>query len=69
MLDIAKWLSFGIPFVRVDLFVYEGQVRFSEMTFSSCGGFLGFDPPEWDGKVGGVLSLSSTFGSGKFSYR
>ncbi len=30
---------------------------FSEMTFCPCAGFMPFDPPEWDGKVGELLDL------------
>ena len=33
MLEVARRLSDGIPFVRVDLYDVNGEVRFSEMTF------------------------------------
>ena len=56
---LARLLSEGIPFVRVDFFEYKGRPRFSEMTLTPCGGFMQFDPPEWDLKVGSLLDLSS----------
>ena len=40
MAGLAKKLSFGIPFVRVDLFEYCGRPRFSEMTFHNCSGYM-----------------------------
>ncbi|MEF2560053.1 MAG: ATP-grasp fold amidoligase family protein [Eggerthellaceae bacterium] len=57
MLRLAKELSFGIPFVRVDFFEYQEIPRFSEMTFYPCGGFMSFEPPEYDYLVGSLLEL------------
>lgn len=62
MVVLARRLAEGIPFVRADLFVYQGHPRFSEMTFSPCGGFMPFDPPEWDGSLGGLVDLSVSYG-------
>lgn len=55
---LAKRLSMGLPFVRADFFEYRGRSRFSEMTFHPCGGFMPFEPPEWDAKIGEMLALS-----------
>lgn len=57
MIDVARMLSALIPFVRVDLYEIEGQVKFSELTFSPCGGFMKFCPNEWDEKIGAMLIL------------
>lgn len=57
MAGIARRLSRGIPFVRVDLFIYEGKPRFSEMTFCPCAGFMKFVPREYDRIVGDMLTL------------
>ena len=57
MSELSRVLSKNIPFVRVDFFEYDGKPRFSEMTFHPCSGFMKFDPPEWDGKVGDMLRL------------
>lgn len=56
MEGLARELAAGISFVRADLFVYGGRPRFSEMTFSPCGGFMPFDKPEWDEKLGELLA-------------
>ena len=37
MLEIARKLAKGIPFVRVDLYDFEGRVLFGEMTFTPRG--------------------------------
>ena len=58
MLDIAKKLSNGIPFIRVDLYEINDQVFFGELTFTPCAGFMPFSPPEWDLKIGEMLSLN-----------
>ena len=58
MTELARELAVGIPFVRADFFEYKGDVRFSEMTFHPCAGFMPFDPPEWDEKVGNMLKLN-----------
>lgn len=57
MIQLTKKLSNGFAFVRVDFFEYNGKPRFSEMTFHPCGGFMPFDPPEWDQKMGSMLNL------------
>lgn len=57
MTGFARELATGIPFVRADFFEHKGCVRFSEMTFHPCAGFMPFDPPEWDEKVGKLLTL------------
>lgn len=67
MLDISRDLSVGIPIVRVDLFEVDGQPRFSELTFSPCGGFMRFHPPEWDAKTGKMLDLRGFDASVSFS--
>ncbi len=57
MIAIARTLASGLPFVRVDLYEINGEVYFSELTFSPCGGMLPFDPPEWDQKLGEWIEL------------
>ena len=57
MVDIAKKLAEGIPFVRIDLYEINGEVYFSEITFCPCAGWLPFDPPEWDLKLGEYIDL------------
>ena len=57
MVDIARELSRGVPFVRVDLFEYGGGVLFSEMTFHPCSGFMPISPGSADEKMGARLCL------------
>ena len=57
MIEYAEKLSQGIPYVRVDFYLVDGQIYFGEMTFNTWDGFLEFDPPEWDKKLGDMLVL------------
>ena len=47
----------GCPFVRIDLYSVRGKIYFSEITFSPCGGFLPFEPKEYDEKLGEWITL------------
>ena len=57
MIYVSRQLSKDIPFVRIDLYEINGRVYFSEITFSPCAGWLPFDPPEWDRKLGDYIDL------------
>ena len=57
MLMLAEKLSRDIPFLRVDFYLVEGKIYFSELTFFPASGFEGFDPPEWDQTLGDWLTL------------
>lgn len=57
MLEIARKLSAGIPFVRVDLYEVEEKIYFSELTFYPCNGMMPFKPKEWDNILGKELDL------------
>ena len=56
MRGLACRLSEGIPFVRIDFFVVEGQVYFSEYTFYDWSGMRKFGG-DWDKKLGEMLKL------------
>lgn len=58
MLQLASVLSANMPFVRVDFFEYEHKPRFSEFTLHPCSGFMGFQPVEWDRRIGELLDLT-----------
>lgn len=51
ILRIAENLAKPFEFVRVDLYNVDGKVYFSELTFFTGGGFVPFDPPEYDEKM------------------
>lgn len=58
MLELAAKLSQGTDFLRVDLYEVNGQVYFSELTFSPCGGFMPFKDEKYDYEIGEMLSLT-----------
>ncbi|MBR4721087.1 MAG: glycosyl transferase [Clostridia bacterium] len=57
MLELSSVLSKDIPFVRVDWYVINGRLYFSEFTFFSDAGMAAFTPEEWDYKLGSWISL------------
>lgn len=57
MQDIARKLSVGRPFLRVDLYNVNGKVYFSELTFYPASGYGFFNPLEWDRKLGDLIKL------------
>lgn len=56
MKELARKLSKGFPFVRVDFYQVNGKVYLGEMTFTP-GMFLAFTSKEWDRKLGDYLQL------------
>lgn len=54
MKTLATKLSKGIPFVRVDFFVLDGNVYFSEYTW---GGLRPFADYETDLKLGALIHI------------
>ncbi len=57
MILLAKKLSKGIPFVRVDFYNIGGKVFFGELTFTPGGGFTKWEPENWDKKLGEYIDL------------
>lgn len=57
MLEIASKLSEGFDFIRVDLYLINGKIKFSEFTFYSDAGINIFDPPKWDLELGDKIVL------------
>lgn len=57
MIDIARKLSDGIPYVRIDLYYAEDRVFFGEMTFYPSSGYVMFSEEEEDLKEGGMIKL------------
>lgn len=52
MLDLATKLSKGFQQVRVDLYNIKGKIYFGEMTLYDSSGLDGYQPDEWDYKIG-----------------
>lgn len=58
MLGIATTLSYGIPFLRVDLYVVDDNIYFGELTFFPASGLGTFTPDIWDLRLGQMLNLT-----------
>lgn len=54
---IARKLSKGIPFVRVDLYETDEHVYFGEMTFFPMSGMGRFRPEKYNNLLGDMLTL------------
>ena len=57
MVKLARELSAGHAFLRVDLYDIAGKIYFSELTVTPCGGYMPFDPEKWDLKLGELIDL------------
>lgn len=57
MLDLARQLSAGIPFIRVDFYEIDCRIYFGELTFFPATGMGGFSPMEWDYRFGELIHL------------
>lgn len=47
--------------MRVDFYVHDGQIYFGELTFFTWSGFIPFEPPEWDKKIGDMFELPEKY--------
>jgi len=57
MLDLARKLSAGKTYLRVDLYVIDDKIYFGELTFYPDAGYKKFDPAEWNEIFGNWLIL------------
>ena len=57
MIYVAKKLSEGIPFVRVDLYSVNNKTIFGEMTFYPTNGTKAFVPEEMNTTIGNYFKL------------
>lgn len=57
MIELARILSNGFTFVRVDLYNVDGKIYFGEMTFTSMSGVDKFEPEKYDLELGKMLEL------------
>ena len=57
MKELAKVLSKGVPFVRVDFYEINTKIYFGELTFYPGSGYISFEPEEWNKKLGDMLEL------------
>jgi hypothetical protein len=59
MKELAKKLSVGMPFVRVDFFQVDGKIYFGEFTFFDWGGDRAFATYKQDLELGQLIDLTS----------
>ena len=57
MLAIARKLSAGIRFLRIDLYNINGTIYFGEITFYPASGMGRFKPSIWDRRLGDMIVL------------
>lgn len=57
MLEFAKKLSAGIPFLRVDFYDINGKLYFGELTFYPGAGLTPLKPDEWERTLGDWIEL------------
>ncbi len=57
MLDCARTLSKGIPFVRSDFYSIHDRLYFGELTFYPEAGYTTFSPEVYDDEIGNWLAL------------
>ncbi|TCP98403.1 ATP-grasp fold amidoligase family protein [Serpentinicella alkaliphila] len=57
MIALARTLSKGMKFVRVDFYEVNGKVLFGELTFYPGSGFEYFTPSSYDYLLGSYISL------------
>lgn len=57
MVEIARQLSEGIPFARIDLYEVRGRVYFGEITFFPASGFGSFRPKQYNKIIGDLIKL------------
>ena len=57
IIAISEKIAEGIPYLRVDTYEIDGRLYFGEATFYTWAGFMVFNPPEWDRRLGDMLEL------------
>lgn len=57
MLNLARMLGKGLPFVRVDFFDTDDNLYVAEMTFYPGGGFFSYKPESFNYLMGDLFEL------------
>ena len=60
MIDIARKLSKGMPFARIDLYEISNKEYFGEITLYPASGLGLFTPIDWNTKMGELITLPIT---------
>lgn len=59
MIKISKIISKDIPFLRVDFYLVDNEIKLGELTFFHWSGFGKFYPQEYDYKFGQLLDINT----------
>ncbi len=59
MRRMSEALAGDLPFLRVDMYYCSGKVLVGELTLYHYGGFIPFNPPETDKKLGELLNIDN----------
>ena len=57
MLEMARTLSKGVPFLRTDFYYIHGRILFGELTLFPASGFQRFVPEYYDRLFGDWIDL------------
>lgn len=57
MLELARKLSIGFPYVRVDFYIVNEKILFGEITFYPVSGFGIFTPESYNDYLGDLIEL------------
>lgn len=57
LVEVADKLCKDKPYSRIDLYVVGNKVYFGEVTFFPASGFRGFQPEEWNIRLGNMITL------------
>jgi len=57
MIELAKVLAEGKPYVRIDFYSISGEIFFGEITFFPASGMGRFEPDKYDYELGQMIKL------------
>lgn len=63
---VALTLAAGFPYVRIDLYLHQGQVFFGEMTFFDSAALREFEPDPVNVQLGDMIALPDQMPRGTF---
>ena len=58
MIKLVENLAQPFVYVRVDMYDFEDEIYFGEITFHHGSGYERLDPMEWDYKLGDLVDLT-----------
>lgn len=57
MLNLARELSYGMPYLRTDFYILDGKVYFGELTLYHESGMGRFEPEEFGVEIGNWIDI------------